>query len=440
MIGFAGFSENDMDPITKRLLQRLLAAGVSALAAFLLVMIVAEDMLAASICATLAAMVVIAVAYDSEARDLQGALQRLRNLNDELHTKLGHDTVRQIIEALDEPLLIIERDLTVRRVNQKARALLGGVFEGEALPMFLRQPGAVEAIRSVVESGRATEREVQFLSPVESHHILGACPLEGEEGLILVWMRDITKARLTDRMRVDFIANVSHELRTPLATLIGFIETLQGPAAKDGAARKRFLEIMSGEASRMARLIDDLLSLSRIEMDKHLRPSTPLDVRPLLSQMGQSHAVRLEADNRRIDLRLPESLPRVIGDRDQVLQVLHNLVSNAIKYGRSGTPITLEATVVPGTFPSDPVHVRIAVMDEGDGVSPETLPRLTERFYRVDSARARKMGGTGLGLAIVKHIVERHRGELTIDSRLGVGTSAAFTLPVYPDEDTALSA
>ena len=440
MIGSAGFSEKNMDPITKRLLQRLLAAGVAALAAFLTVMLLAEDMFAASICSTLAAMVVIAVAYDNEARDLQGALRRVRSLNDELQSKLGHDTVRQIIEALDEPLLVIERDLTVHRVNQKARTLLGGVFEGEALPMFLRQPGAVEAIRSVVESGRPTQREVQFLTPVESHYILGARPLEGEDGLILVWMRDVTKARLTDRMRVDFIANVSHELRTPLATLIGFIETLQGPAAKDEAARTRFLDIMSGEASRMARLIDDLLSLSRIEMDKHLRPSTPLDVRPLLSQVGQSHAVRLEADNRRIELRLPASLPRVIADRDQVLQVLHNLISNAIKYGRTGTPITLEASVVPGTFPSDPVHVRIAVRDEGEGITPENLPRLTERFYRVDSARSRKMGGTGLGLAIVKHIVERHRGELMIDSQIGNGTTVAFTLPVLPAEDTAISA
>lgn len=429
-----------MDPITRRLLQRLLLASVAALAAFTIVMIAAEDMLAAAVCATLAAMVVIAAAYDHEVRDLQGVLEHMREQNDQLRAKLGHDTVRQIIEALDDPILIIERDLTVRRVNQKARALLGGVFEGEALPMFLRQPGAVEAIRTVVESGRPTVREVQFLTPVESVHILGARPLEGEEALILVWLRDITKDRLTDRMRVDFIANASHELRTPLATLVGFIETLQGPAAKDEAARTRFLSIMADEASRMARLIDGLLSLSRIEMDKHVRPSTPLDIRPLLKQMEPNHAMRLEADDRRIELRMPETLPRVIADRDQVLQVLHNLVSNAIKYGRSGTPITLEATVVPGTFPSDPVHVRLAVTDEGEGISPDNLPRLTERFYRVDGARSRKMGGTGLGLAIVKHIVERHRGELSIESRLGVGTTVAFTLPVVPDADSSSAA
>ncbi len=429
-----------MDPITKRLLQRLLAAGVAALAAFVTIKLLTEDMIAASLCSTLIAMVVIAVAYDSEARDREAALGRMRTLNDDLHDKLGHDTVRQIIEALDEPLLVIERDLTVHRVNEKARKLLGGVFEGEALPMFLRQPGAVEAIRSVVENSRPTEREVQFLTPVESYYILGARPLEGQEGLILVWMRDITKARLTDRMRVDFIANVSHELRTPLATLIGFIETLQGPAAKDEAARTRFLNIMSEESGRMARLIDDLLSLSRIEMDKHVRPSTPLDVRPLLTQIGQSHAMSLEADNRSVTVRVPESLPRVIADRDQVLQVLHNLISNSIKYGRTGTAIVVEAALQPGTFPSDPVHVRISVTDEGDGITPENLPRLTERFYRVDSARSRKMGGTGLGLAIVKHIVEKHRGELTIDSRLGQGTTVAFTLPVFPAEEGAISA
>src|SRR5690606_33206354 len=163
-------------------------------------------------------------------------------------------------------------------------------------------------------------------------------------------------------------------------------------------------------------------------------------VGPLLSQMSQTHALGLGAEDRRIDLQLPDSLPKVVADRDQVLQVLHNLVSNAIKYGRPGTPITLAAEPVLEARTGRPSHVRIAVTDQGEGISPENLPRLTERFYRVDTARSRKMGGTGLGLAIVKHIVERHRGELTIDSRLGVGTSAAFTLPVYPDEDTALSA
>ncbi|MCH8684333.1 sensor histidine kinase [Pedomonas mirosovicensis] len=429
-----------MDSITKRLLRRLLAASAAALAVFLTVALFADDTLAAAACAVVAAMVVIAIAYDSEARDREGALERERNLNAELRTRLAQDRVRQILEAINEPLLIIDRDLTVHRVNREARTLLGGVSEGETLALFLRQPGAMEAIRSVAAGGAPTEREVQFLAPVEATYVLGARPLSGDEGLLLVWMRDITKARLTDQMRVDFVANASHELRTPLATLIGFIETLQGPAARDEAARVRFLSIMGEEAARMARLIDDLLSLSRIEMDKHVRPSTRLDVRPLLSQVGQAQAMRLETDKRRLDVQVPESLPKVIADRDQVLQVLHNLVSNAIKYGRTGTVITLEADVVTNPKTGQPLHVRIAVTDQGEGIAPENLPRLTERFYRVDTARSRKLGGTGLGLAIVKHIVEKHRGELTIQSRLGVGTTVAFTLPAETAETPAEAA
>lgn len=180
----------------------------------------------------------------------------------------------------------------------------------------------------------------------------------------------------------------------------------------------------------MARLIDDLLSLSRIELDKHVRPSTPLDLRPLLTQVGQTLAMRLEADSRRIEQHIPESLPPVIADRDQILQVLHNLVSNALKYGRSGTSITLTVSVVDSPPSGQLPHVRIEVADQGEGIAPEHLPRLTERFYRVDTARSRQMGGTGLGLAIVKHIVEKHRGEMQVSSTLGVGTTVAFTLPL----------
>ncbi|MGK2285179.1 ATP-binding protein [Pedomonas sp. V897] len=421
-----------MDPITKRLLQRLCAASAAALAVFLIVTLLAGDETAAAACAVIAGIVVIAVAYDGEARDREGALERERALNAELQARLARDQVRQILEAINQPLLIVDHELTVHRVNHRARDLLGGVTEGEALTLFLRQPGAVDAIRSVVASGTSVEREVQFFTPVEAVYMVGAHPIGGQQGLLLVWMRDVTKDRLTDRMRVDFVANASHELRTPLATLIGFIETLQGPAASDEAARTRFLGIMAAEAARMARLIDDLLSLSRIEMDKHVRPSTLIDMRPLLGQVEQIHAVQLEADRRRIDLRLSEPLPRVIADRDQVLQVLHNLVSNAIKYGRTGTPITLEATPVVDARTGQPTQLRIAVTDQGEGIAPEHLPRLTERFFRVDTARSRKLGGTGLGLAIVKHIVEKHRGELTIQSRPGTGTTVAFTLPAEP--------
>ena len=227
-------------------------------------------------------------------------------------------------------------------------------------------------------------------------------------------------------MRADFVANASHELRTPLATLVGFIETLQGPAANDEAARARFLDVMANESGRMTRLIDDLLSLSRIELDKNIRPREIIDLLPLIDNMTTTSAVALDADNRRLDVRIAEGLSHVVADRDQVLQVLHNLVTNAVKYGRTGTPITLTvetAKAVQGDV------VRIVVADTGDGIAAEHIPRLTERFYRVDTGRSRRLGGTGLGLAIVKHIVERHRGTLEIHSEIGKGTTIAFTLP-----------
>ena len=418
-----------MDPLNRRLLKRLALAAVAAALAYWLVGAAVEP-ISATVCAVLAAALILVLAYDSDLRERASDIDRLQRINVDLAQQAARDEVRQLIEAVAEPLLIVDRELIVLRANAAGRALLGAGIEGETLTVFLRQPGAVEAIQSVSLTGQPAEGEVQFLSPTEGTFAVRANVLNLDDGRILVAMRDVTKSRLMERMRVDFVANASHELRTPLATLIGFIETLQGPASEDKAARVRFLDIMAQEAARMARLIDDLLSLSRIELDKHVRPSTPLDLRPLLTQVGQTLAMRLEADSRRIEQKIPESLPPVIADRDQILQVLHNLVSNALKYGRSGTPITLAVSVVDPPPSGQLPHVRIEVADQGEGIAPEHLPRLTERFYRVDTARSRQMGGTGLGLAIVKHIVEKHRGEMQVSSTLGVGTTVAFTLPL----------
>jgi two-component system, OmpR family, phosphate regulon sensor histidine kinase PhoR len=335
---------------------------------------------------------------------------------------------RIAIESLNDAVLVT-RGAMVEAANAPARALFGERIAGSDIRLTVRHPLLLDTLDAVLADGVAAERELGGLGSGNRAFRLRVVPEgDGQEGggRCLLLLDDVTDAKATERMRVDFVANASHELRTPLATLTGFIETLQGPAAEDEPARQRFLGIMGHEADRMRRLIDDLMSLSRIELDKFVRPTQQLTLTHIVAEVGRTLAIRLDADQRRLLIDEPPDVPPVIADRDQVLQVLHNLISNALKYGRSGTPIRVTLAVHAG----EGGHVRLTVTDEGDGIAPEHLPRLTERFYRVDSQRSRTMGGTGLGLAIVKHIIERHRGRLEIDSRLGVGTSVSFTLPL----------
>ncbi len=329
------------------------------------------------------------------------------------------------ISALADPALLVARNWSVLAANEGAQALFGQRIIGADLRQTVRHPVVLDAVRIGMQGQSPSLREVTSLGSRDGAFRVRVVS-EGDR--LLLSFTDITQSRLTERMRVDFVANASHELRTPLANITGFIETLQGPASEDEPARRRFLDIMSREAGRMSRLIDDLLSLSRIELDKYVRPQTMLDLPPLLLDVGRTLAMRLESDGRKLNLEVEANLPQVVADRDQILQVLHNLVSNALKYGRSGTPITLSAGREPGSRED---MVRVCVADEGDGIAPEHLPRLTERFYRIDTGRSRSMGGTGLGLAIVKHIVERHRGRLEISSRQGEGTRVCFLLPVH---------
>lgn len=331
------------------------------------------------------------------------------------------------IESLNGPVLIL-RGTWVEAANSAARSLLGARVVGSDIRLTVRHPALLDAVDQVMAEGASDEREITGLGLGglgQGNRSFRLRALADAEGRCIVLLDDVTQAKATERMRVDFVANASHELRTPLATLTGFIETLQGPAAEDEPARQRFLGIMAQEADRMRRLIDDLMSLSRIELDKFIRPNQPLALAGIAGEVARTLAMRLEADQRQLVIEEAGTLPAVIADRDQVLQVLHNLVSNALKYGRTGTPITVSLV-------AEPEQVRISVRDVGDGIAPEHLPRLTERFYRVDSQRSRTMGGTGLGLAIVKHIVERHRGRLEIDSRQGEGTEVSFTLPLAP--------
>jgi two-component system phosphate regulon sensor histidine kinase PhoR len=246
---------------------------------------------------------------------------------------------------------------------------------------------------------------------------------------VVLVLRDETRAKRAEQSRADFVANATHELRSPLAALIGFIETLRGPASGDATARDRFLGIMQAEAQRMARLIEDLMSLSRVEINEHVAPRDRVDVREVLAAVAETLAVRAEQRRMKIALDVPNDLPAVMGDMDQLTQVFHNLVDNAVKYGRAGTHIRIVARVVDPMPGAHSTGVSVAVADEGDGIEPSHLPRLTERFYRADKGRSRQLGGTGLGLAIVKHILNRHRGRLTIESTVGEGSTFTVLLP-----------
>jgi two-component system phosphate regulon sensor histidine kinase PhoR len=256
------------------------------------------------------------------------------------------------------------------------------------------------------------------------------------EGGLVLSLRDVTAVRRADQLRADFIANASHELRTPLASLQGFIETLRGPARDDPAAHERFLGIMHDQAARMSRLVNDLLSLSRIEQDEHLPPTAHVDATTLVRNVMAMLELKVAARKVRLRLEAPEGLPLIIGDADQLEQVFQNLIENAIKYTREQTEVTItmaRAAKNAGNLMTTSRRggmLSIAVIDRGEGIDRTHLPRLTERFYRVDTARSRAQGGTGLGLAIVKHIVNRHRGRLLIESEVGQGSRFTVLLPV----------
>ena len=326
--------------------------------------------------------------------------------------------VEDLLGAVDDPLLLVEGRQVVR-ANAAAIAALGEHMVGEDVRLAIRHPAAAELLTR--DGAVAGSVEVIGLGAPDRHWTLSVQPLG--PGTRLVRLSDRTATRATERIRVDFVANASHELRTPLASLIGFIETLEDANGPDDAAiRQRFLGIMAGEARRMQRLVDDLISLSRIEADKHRAPADAVS----LGALARETADTLRGDRAgksRIELDIQDGLPAVAGDRAQLSQLLHNLVGNALKYGDPAKPVRV--TLARG----GPSMIRLAVTDEGEGIAPQHLPRLTERFYRVDPGRSRAVGGTGLGLAIVKHIVERHRGRLDIISTQGVGTTVTVLLP-----------
>ncbi|NIJ07168.1 two-component system phosphate regulon sensor histidine kinase PhoR [Sphingomonas vulcanisoli] len=320
-----------------------------------------------------------------------------------------------LLDAFDMPLLLID-GFTVERANAAARRLLGTYVEGEDLRLAIRHPDATGLLSG---SGEGSA-QLGGLGDPERRWEMEVRPLG--QSRRLVRLIDHSQAAAAERMRTDFVANASHELRTPLATLMGFIETLEeANGTNDAAIRMRFLGIMGGEARRMQRLIDDLMSLSRIEADRYVRPRESID----LASTVRVACAEIEAGGiagGRLRLTLPDSPLLARADSSQISQLIHNIVGNALKYGREGGEVKV-------TLQADDGSALLLVEDEGEGISRDHLPRLTERFYRVDAGRSRAVGGTGLGLAIVKHIVERHRGRLDIASTPGIGTRVSVVLP-----------
>ncbi len=342
-----------------------------------------------------------------------------------------------VFAAIPDPLILIDAQRRVVRVNAAAAEFVGAATEASDLAASLRNPVVLAAADAVLAGD--TMRVVDFVLSLPVERVMQA-RIARIEGVSLggvaaiVTLHDITALKAAEQMRADFVANAGHELKTPLATLVGFIETLLGAARDDPAARDRFLGIMRGEASRMARLVDDLLSLSRIELNEHVAPTSRVELARLIEQVAAALELRAAERGMRLRLELPGDLPNVLGDADELAQVFQNLIDNAIKYGKPHGEITV---AVAERQSAAGASVGIAVTDRGDGIPGEHLPRLTERFYRIDTARSREMGGTGLGLAIVKHILNRHRGRLEISSTIGVGSTFTVWLQAAAAERAA---
>ncbi len=336
--------------------------------------------------------------------------------------------IAALISAFPQPVLLVDRDGFVKVANPSAVELFGARISGAQIRAHLRQPDVAAMLERVL-GGMAEGSATCVFSSASREAIWRVVARATEAGTIVLSLSDISDIEAAEAQRRDFVANVSHELRSPLTVLAGFIETLQGPAGEDPVARAEFLGIMSEQAARMSGLVADLLSLSRVETVEKIRPRTPVAIDMVLKATLAALRPQIEAANVTVDYDVPADLPEIPGDYDQLVQVFHNLVENGLKYGGSGGRIQIVARRMASLPGFDGAVLRVSIRDFGEGIDPVYIPRLTERFYRVDKARSRDSGGTGLGLAIVKHILSRHRGRLVIRSALGDGASFEAVLP-----------
>ncbi len=425
----------DMVPVSRmdEWLGRLYRAAIILLvAAMVLLVLSVNDLVGARIAIVLFACLTAAALIPWGVRD-RAATNAIGGVIDA--TESG--AVAAVIDGMADPAILTDRAGRVVCFNQSAAALVPALRRGDLVQFALRTPEFIAALRRAtteVSQQRVshTDRgQVERWMEIIIGPVRVPTAFDGSEYLLLVTFHDMTPLRHAETMRADFVANVSHELRTPLAALSGFIDTLRGTARDDPKARERFLDIMHAQAGRMARLIDDLLCLSRIEQKAHLDPRTVVDLVPIVRQVVDGLEPLARERETTINVELPGSALPVRGDRDELLRMVENLLENALKYGSAGKRVDiLAARVEPAEGATDgPKEVRLSVRDYGPGIAPEHLPRLTERFYRVDAGESRSQGGTGLGLSLVKHILNRHRGRLSIESKLGAGATFSAFLP-----------
>jgi len=341
--------------------------------------------------------------------------------------------VSAVVAGMPDPAVLLDRAGRVIHLNAAAAQLAPALRKNELAQFALRSPEIITALREAIASTEPRRATYLDHAPVDRWLELVITPVPvptpfgGTEKCMLMTFHDLTPLRRVEEMRADFVANASHELRTPLAALSGFIDTLQGPARDDPKARERFLSIMHAQATRMARLIDDLLSLSRVELSAHVRPDTLVDLLPIIRQVVDGLEPLARERQVEIEIDLPEPPVTIAGDREELLRLFENLIENALKYGASGGKVIVSLTQA-NSGEGVPEY-RVMVRDFGPGIAPEHLPRLTERFYRVDVGDSRSQGGTGLGLALVKHTLARHRGRLVIESVAGNGATFTACFP-----------
>src|ERR1700733_13020838 len=342
------------------------------------------------------------------------------------------EPLEAVIAGVPDAVIALDRNGRVLTLNESARALAPALRQNGPVSLALRMPELIEAIGRAYATGDEQRVEYSERVPIDRWFEVIVKPVRRDPklrmpDLVLMTFHDLTPLRRVEEMRADFVANASHELRIPLAALSGFIETLQGSAREDAKARQRFLPVMQVQARRMARLIDDLLSLSRIELNAHRRPDTPVDLVPIVRQVADG--LQTLARDRGVTVTVDAANGvRVPGDRDELVRVFENLIENALKYGAAGKRVDVGFSE--GESPEGEQEARISVRDYGPGIAPEHVPRLTERFYRVDVRESRAQGGTGLGLALVKHILNRHHGRLLIESMPGAGATFTIYLPL----------